>query len=109
MGQPLQMHRAEEAIDALKKAIELNPDIVQAWSNLINAYLQKEDVEKAIETGEKLVKIAPDFALGQNNLAFAYYMQENFKKAIKHLDKAVSLGFDAHPDFWKKLEAYRNA
>jgi tetratricopeptide (TPR) repeat protein len=76
---------------------------------LINAYLQKDDVEKAIETGEKLVKMAPDFALGQNNLAFAYYMQENFKKAIEYLDKAVSLGFDAHPDFLKKLDVYRNA
>jgi len=66
-------------------------------------------MEKAIETGEKLVEMAPDFALGQNNLAFAYYTQENFQKAIEHLDKAVSLGFDAHPDFLKKLEAYRKA
>jgi len=82
---------------------------VQAWSNLINAYLQKEDVEKAIEIGEKLVKMAPDFALGHNNLAFAYYMQENFQKAIEYLDKAIALGFDAHPDFLKKLEVYRNA
>ncbi len=38
-----------------------------------------------------------------------WYTQENFQKAIKHFDKAVSLGFDAHPDFLKKLEAYRNA
>ena len=66
-------------------------------------------MEKAIEVGEKLVKMAPDFALGHNNLAFAYYTKENFQKAIEHLDKAVSLGFDAHPDFVKRLEAHRKA
>jgi len=85
----------------------LNPDIVQAWSNLINAHLQKEDVEKAVETGEKLVEKAPDFGLGQNNLAFAYYSNGDYEKAIQHLDKAVSLGFQVHPEFLERLEPYR--
>ena len=32
----LQMMETEAAIEALEKAIELNPEIIQAWSNLIN-------------------------------------------------------------------------
>jgi len=91
----------------LNKAIELNPKIVQAWSNLANAYLQKEDVEKAIETGRKLVEMAPNFALGHNNLAFAYYSKGDHEKAIDHVDMAISLGFEAHPEFLKKLEPNR--
>ena len=92
---------------ALEKAIELNPDIVQAYANLVNAYLQKEDVDKAIETGEKLVQMAPDFALAHNNLAFAYYCRDEYDKALGCLDKARELGFQAHPDFIAKLEPYR--
>ncbi len=105
----LQMAKTEEAIEALEEAIELNPDIVQAWNNLANAYLQKEDVEKAIETGKKLVKLAPNFGLGHNNLAFAYYSNEEYDRAIEHIDKAVELEFEVHPEFLKRLEPYRKS
>jgi tetratricopeptide (TPR) repeat protein len=101
------MMKTDEAISALKKAIELNPEIVQAWSNLTNAYLQNDEVDKAVETGEKMVALAPDFALGQNNLASAYYNKGDYKKAIQHLDKAVELGFEPHPEFLKALEPHR--
>ena len=101
------MLKTEEAISALNKAIELNPEIVQAWSNLTNAYLQNDEVEKAVETGEKMVELAPEFALGQNNLASAYYNQGEYEKAIKHLDKAIALGFEPHPEFLKALEPHR--
>ena len=87
----------------------MNPDIVQAWNNLANAYLQKEDTEKAIETGKKLVKLAPSFGLGHNNLAFAYYCNEEYGKALQHIDKAIELEFEVHPEFLKKLEPYRKS
>jgi tetratricopeptide (TPR) repeat protein len=101
------MTKTQEAIGALNKAIELNPEIAQAWSNLINAYLQNDDVEKAIDVGIKAVEMAPDFALGHNNLASAYYNNGDYKKAIEHLDKAVELGFEPHPEFLKVLEPHR--
>ncbi len=87
----------------------MNPRIVQAWSNLVNAFLQKGEVEKAVETGEKLVELAPDFGLGHNNLAYAYYLKGDFARAIKHVDTAISLGFQVHPDFLKELEPHRSA
>jgi tetratricopeptide (TPR) repeat protein len=105
----LHLCRTDEAIDALEEAIKQNPDIVQAWSNLINAFLQKGDIKRAIETGRKLVDKAPDFGLGHNNLAVAYYNDENYEKAIQHLDIATSLGFQAHPDFLAVLEPHRKA
>ena len=101
------MLKTEEAIQALTKAIELNPEIIQAWSNLTNAYLQNNEVDQAVETGEKMVEIAPEFALGQNNLASAYYNQGENKKAVEHLDKAIALGFEPHPEFLKALEPHR--
>ena len=51
--------------------------------------------------------MSPDFALAHNNVAAAYYNNEDYEKAIEHLDKAVSLGFEVHPEFQKKLEPYR--
>jgi tetratricopeptide (TPR) repeat protein len=85
----------------------LNPKIVQAWCNLVSAYLQKEDAEKAIETGQKLVEMAPNFALGHNNLASAYYEKGDYDKAIEHVDKSLLLGFEVPPEFLKKLEPHR--
>ena len=85
----------------------MNPEIVQAWCNLANAYLQKGDIEKSIETNKKMLKLAPDFALGYNNLANAYYMKEQFDEAIQNCEKASELGFEVHPEFLKLLEPHR--
>ena len=68
----------DEAIEALEKALELNPEIVQAMCNLANAYLQQGDADNAIQTNEKMLELAPDFSLGYNNLANAYYLKEEF-------------------------------
>jgi tetratricopeptide (TPR) repeat protein len=103
------MGRTEEAIEALEKALELNPDIVQAWNNLANAYLQKGDVDKAVETNLRLLNLAPDFGLGRNNLAVAYFHKGEFDKAIEQADKAKELGFEVHPDFLKELEPHRQS
>jgi cytochrome c-type biogenesis protein CcmH/NrfG len=37
----LQMGETDKAIEALEKALELNPDIIQAMCNLANAYTRK--------------------------------------------------------------------
>jgi tetratricopeptide (TPR) repeat protein len=103
------MGKTGEAIQALEKAIELNPDIVQAWNNLANAYLQKGNLDKAIETNLRLLNLAPTFGLGHNNLAVAYSHKGEHAKAIEHVDKAKALGFEVHPDFLKELEPYRHA
>jgi len=101
------MAQTDRAIEALEKALELNPEIIQAWNNLANAYLQKGDVDKAIEVGEKMVAMAPNFGLGHNNLAVAYLSSQEYEKAVEHLDKAISLGFEPHPDLIRKLAPYR--
>ncbi len=102
------MGKTDEAIEALDKALELNPEIVQAMCNLANAYLQKGDVGKSIEVNKKMLELAPDFSLGCNNLANAYYMKGEYDEAIKYCDKALELGFEVHPEFLKLLEPHRN-
>jgi tetratricopeptide (TPR) repeat protein len=101
------MGKTDEAVEALEKALKLNPEIVQAMCNLANAYLQKGDVEKSIETNKKMLALAPDFSLGFNNLANAYFLKGDFDEAIKNCDKAVELGFEVHPEFLKLLEPHR--
>jgi tetratricopeptide (TPR) repeat protein len=101
------MGKTDEAIEALEKALEFNPEIVQAMCNLANAYIQKGDADRAIETNKKMLELAPDFSLGYNNLANAYYMKGAFDEAIKNCDKAAELGFQVHPDFLKLLEPHR--
>jgi tetratricopeptide (TPR) repeat protein len=99
--------KTDEAVEALEKALKLNPEIVQAMCNLANAYLQKGDIEKSIEVNRKMLDLAPDFSLGFNNLANAYFLKGEFDEAIKNCDKAVELGFEAHPEFLKLLDPHR--
>jgi tetratricopeptide (TPR) repeat protein len=101
------MGETDKAIEALEKAIELNPDIIQAMCNLANAYLQKGDIDKSIEINEKMIALASTFALGYNNLANAYYLKGDYDKAVQCCDRAVELEFEVHPDFLKLLEPHR--
>jgi len=101
------MGRTDEAIQALEKALELNPDIIQAMCNLANAYLQKGDLEKSLVMNQKMLEQAPNFALGYNNLANVYYHLGKIDKAIEYCDKALSVGFEVHPDFLKLLDPHR--
>jgi tetratricopeptide (TPR) repeat protein len=101
------MGKTDEAIEALEKALELNPEIVQAMCNLANAYLQKGDIEKSIAANMKMLELAPDFSLGYNNLANACYMKGEYNEAIRHCDRALALGFEVHPEFISLLEPHR--
>jgi tetratricopeptide (TPR) repeat protein len=101
------MGKTDEAIEALEKALELNPGVVQAMCNLANAYLQKGDVQKSLAMNRKMLDLAPDFALGYNNLANVYHLLGEMEKAIENCDKALEMGFEVHPDFLKLLEPHR--
>ena len=92
--------RMWEAIEPLRKAVELDPEFVQAWAALADVYLLlpeynegsvAEHIPKALEATRKALALDPDSAQALTTSAYIkamhYYQWEEaeaeFKRAIK--------------------------
>ncbi len=99
-----------EDIEALNKAIELNPDGARAYYYLGNLYYDKLQFDKAIELWEKAVKLDDSFPTAHRNLGLAYFnklgkndeAREQFEKAFE-LDTTDSRIFLELDQLYKKL------
>jgi len=54
--------RVDEAIESYSKAIELQPDCAEAYSNLGVLLIEQGRVDEAIESFRKAIELQPDCA-----------------------------------------------
>ena len=81
-----------EAVIALNRAMEKNPDGAKAPYYLGNLYYDKRQYGPATALWEKSAAIDPSFPTVWRNLALAWYNKYNMpEKALKALEKAFSL------------------
>lgn len=66
-----------ESIAACKKALELNPDYANAYSNIGAAYNQLKQWDKGIEACKKALEIDPGHPLAKGNLKWAQSHMRN--------------------------------
>jgi len=85
----------DEAIEAYKKAVSLNPQYGLAWNNLGSAYENIEDLDAAFEAYKKATEINPLHAEAQHNLGALYNQRGEEKAAIECYLKAI----EANPIF----------
>jgi len=78
-----------EAETELRRALELDPELLTAHINLGNVYTERGDFATAVKFHEQAVKIAPDYALPRNNLAYAYYKVGRFDDAIREMEQVI--------------------
>jgi tetratricopeptide (TPR) repeat protein len=88
--------KAEEAIAAHRKAIELDPQYAPAHNNLAWLLATSSDAKfrdpaQAITLAEKAVEIAPQDPTCPNTLGVAYYRIGNWKASITALEKSIEL------------------
>ncbi len=72
------------AEDALKKAINKEPDNEWYLDELYEVYVLQKDYDKAIKTVKQLVKYHPDY---KEDLASIYLRTKRYKEALKILDE----------------------
>jgi protein O-GlcNAc transferase len=88
----------EEAILNLKKALEINPNIPEAYYNLGNIYAQKKnDQLKAIEFYQKAVALKPGHMLTHFNLGNALLNSQQVELALLEFQEASRLKPDYMP------------
>ncbi|MBI5892312.1 MAG: tetratricopeptide repeat protein [Deltaproteobacteria bacterium] len=102
----------DSAIEAYTKAIALNPNLAQAYSNRGVAYAYKGQYDRAIEDYNKAIALDPNFkgqhdraiedlnkaialdpnvAGAYNNRGLAYALSGNMGRAIEDYNKAIAL------------------
>jgi len=65
----LTANRNHEAIEALSKAVQLDPALANAHNGLGVAYARIGELPRAIEEWRKALAIRPDFADARENLS----------------------------------------
>ncbi len=87
------LHRARlsEAAAIYARAVELNPNFVQAWNNLGLAYQAQREFGKAKRAYKKALELAPNFAMVHYNLGTAYEASGDYVKMIRSYQRALEL------------------
>ncbi len=92
MGVILQAEeKSSEAVEALKKAIELNATAAQFHSNLGEIERQRGNADKALKSLRRAIGIDPEYAQAYNNLGIIYFDRGEFDEAEKNYAKAIEL------------------
>jgi tetratricopeptide (TPR) repeat protein len=85
------LNKSEEAIKAYDKAIEINPEYLEAWNNKGVALSKINKSEEAIKAYDKEIEIDQNNSLAWYNRACIYSLINNKDKAICDLKEAVEL------------------
>ena len=95
-----------EAEEALLKALEINPQRVEALTNLGHLYHQKKDYPKAIECFEKATGLAPnliDVRLAQSDIYFRLYELEKLVQECDALRRELDLSCEMTLNSFEEL------
>jgi tetratricopeptide (TPR) repeat protein len=83
--------KGRDAVDALKRAIELDPELAAARYELGKALIQADDIEGAVAQFRKTVELLPEYASAWGNLGASLGEIKDFEGASSALTRAVEL------------------
>jgi predicted TPR repeat methyltransferase len=83
--------RNEEAVKLMVAALEVDPEYVDAWSNLGIAYFKERDLERAEFCSRKAIEIAPNFANAWANLGMTLRARNAGEEALVAWGRALDL------------------
>lgn len=81
----------QEAVDAYRKALELNPDAAGAWVNIGTLHYQQRELEEAERCYRQALKTSPNYALAHFNLGNICEESERLSEAVNHYRLALRL------------------
>jgi tetratricopeptide (TPR) repeat protein len=81
----------EQAIQHLKKALEIYPDLHQAYTNMGIQYLRLGEKEKALTCLNTAIELNPEDSIAHANLGMVYLREKEYELAFKHLQLSFKL------------------
>jgi tetratricopeptide (TPR) repeat protein len=85
--------KLDEAVAAYLRALDEDPNYVDALHALAMTYAHQEKYDLAIETGKRLVTAAPDDELAYTSLSIFYQQKGMIAEAENIAAKAKTLGW----------------
>jgi len=83
--------KLDEAVAEFKKAVSINPSLIEAYLNLGIVYVRKGMLDEAIAEWKKAVAINPNLTDAHLNLGVAYHSKGMVDDAITEYKKALSI------------------
>jgi Flp pilus assembly protein TadD len=80
-----------KAIQAYQKAIELDPNYVEAYNNLGIIYQMMGDVDRAFGAYQKATEISPRYEKGYNNLGILLLLKGRYEEALEAFQKVLAI------------------
>jgi tetratricopeptide (TPR) repeat protein len=103
-----------EAIDVLRQAVRLSPDLAEARNNLawllVTAPKPLRNPSGALEHARRATELAPGVQMYLNTFGVALYRAGNFAQAVEALEKSLAAGkgqFDAFDLFFLAMAHHR--
>ncbi len=94
LAEALNVLRERGALDAAKRATELNPALVDAWRELGDAYLEARNAAKSEEAYREVIRRDPTNGIGLAKLAQALLEQGRTLEALETINAAAERGGD---------------
>src|SRR6185503_5542173 len=82
-------HQYEHAVELLKKAIALRPDLATGHYNLGRIYQMRNELDLAIEAFKHAVELNEGFVEALYELGISYNRSERYAEAVECLTRAV--------------------
>lgn len=73
--------RLDEAIENIKRAVELDSNYVEAYNNLGDAFKQSGQIDRALQYCEKAIDIFPEFVPARWNRSILWFLKGRFSEA----------------------------
>ncbi len=103
----IQREKYDDAVKVIKKALELEPRYVDAYSVLADAYANLENYGEALEIQKKILILEPERGETYFELGNLYVMTDDIVKALENYNKADEKGYRNYVMYKNLAEIYR--
>ena len=91
----IQRGKHAEAVQKIDAALELNPNVAEAFNNRGIALQELKRLDEALASHDQAIALKPDYAEAFNNRGNALLALERFDEALVSFDKAIAI----RPDY----------
>ncbi len=91
----INLKRYDEALQNIDKALELQPDLAEAWINKGITLKFLGRYEEALNTYDKAIKFQPDLPYAWYNKAGIYALKTDKPNTLFNLSKAIEISSEA--------------
>ena len=103
----MMLKQMDQAIAAYSRAIELNPELADAYNGRGAAYGSKREHDRAIEDYTKAIELDPEDAIAYYNRGISYDEKGDVDRTIANYTKAIKLDPELADAYSNRGNAYR--